>query len=137
MSLSISALSFIVLAVTVAVWLVADFEALSYQVTTTFDTSCAARIRTAPAINYTACYQLAFFVFYHFSINLLHRFCLPCVGVGKLFGWFWSCVGFFERPANVLDYEAWGSVKSIAKSSNEEIPFNSFVSIQSIPLPGV
>jgi len=38
-----------------AVWLVADFEALSYQVTTTFDTSCAARIRTAPAINYTAC----------------------------------------------------------------------------------
>ena len=40
-----------------------------------------------------------------FSFNLLHRFCLPCVGVGKLFGWFWSCVGFFERPANVLDYE--------------------------------
>jgi len=38
-----------------AVWLVADFEALSYQVTTTFDTSCAARIHTAPAINYTAC----------------------------------------------------------------------------------
>jgi len=27
-----------------AVWLVADFEALSYQVTTTFDTSCATRI---------------------------------------------------------------------------------------------
>jgi Flp pilus assembly pilin Flp len=27
---------------TVAVWLVADFKALSYQVTTTFDTSCAA-----------------------------------------------------------------------------------------------
>ena len=41
-----------------------------------------------------------------FSFNLLHRFCLPCVGVGKLFGWFWSCVGFFERPANVLDNEA-------------------------------
>ena len=38
-----------------AVWLVADFEALTYQVTSTFDTSCAARIRTAPAINYTAC----------------------------------------------------------------------------------
>jgi len=72
-----------------------------------------------------------------FSFNLLHRFCLPCVGVGKLFGWFWSCVSFFERPANVLDYEALGSVKSIAKSSNEEMPFNSFVSIQSIPLPGV
>jgi hypothetical protein len=43
-----------------AVWLVADFEALTYQVTTTFDTSCAARIRTAPAINYTACWQLVF-----------------------------------------------------------------------------
>ena len=40
---------------TMAVWLVAVFEALSYQVTTTFDTSCAARIPTAPAINYTAC----------------------------------------------------------------------------------
>jgi len=45
-----------------AVWLVADFEALSYQVTTTFDTSCAARIPTAPAINYTVCWQLAVFV---------------------------------------------------------------------------
>jgi len=45
-----------------AVWLVADFEALSYQVTTTFDTRCAAQIRTAPAINYTACYRLAFFI---------------------------------------------------------------------------
>ncbi len=38
-----------------AVWLVADFEALTYQVTTTFDTGCAARISTEPAINYTAC----------------------------------------------------------------------------------
>jgi hypothetical protein len=43
---------------TVAVWLVADYEALSYQVTTTFYTSCAARIPTTPAINYTACWQL-------------------------------------------------------------------------------
>jgi len=43
------------LPITMAVWLVAVFEALSYQVTTTFDTSCAARIPTAPAINYTAC----------------------------------------------------------------------------------
>jgi len=43
-----------------AVWLVADCEALSCQVTTTFDTSCAARIRTALAINYTACYRLVF-----------------------------------------------------------------------------
>jgi hypothetical protein len=43
-----------------AVWLVADFEALSYQVTTTFDTSCTAQIIIAPAINYTACWQLGF-----------------------------------------------------------------------------
>jgi hypothetical protein len=43
-----------------AVWLVADYEALTYQVTTTFDTSCAARIPTALAINYTACWQLVF-----------------------------------------------------------------------------
>ena len=43
-----------------AVWLVADFEALSCQVTTNFDRSCAAQIRTAPAINYTACWQLVF-----------------------------------------------------------------------------
>jgi hypothetical protein len=43
-----------------AVWLVADFEALPYQVTTTFDTSCTARIPTAPAINYTACYAVGF-----------------------------------------------------------------------------
>mgnify|MGYP006428457395 CR=1 FL=1 len=27
---------------------------------------------------------------------LLHLFCLPCVWVGKLFGWFWSCVGFLS-----------------------------------------
>jgi len=38
-----------------AVWLVADFEAPTYQITTTFDKCCAAQIRTAPAINYTAC----------------------------------------------------------------------------------
>jgi len=43
-----------------AVWLVADFEALSYQDTTAFDTGCTARIRTAPAINYTACYRQLF-----------------------------------------------------------------------------
>ena len=46
-----------------ALWLVADFEALSYQVTTTFDTSCAARIRTAPAINYTACCAFVHVIF--------------------------------------------------------------------------
>ena len=33
------------------------------------------------------------------SINLPHRFCLPCVRVGKLFGWFWSCDGFLcDQP---------------------------------------
>lgn len=42
-----------------AVRFVADFEALFYQVTTTFDMSCAARIRTLPAINYTACVRPA------------------------------------------------------------------------------
>ena len=57
-----------------AVWLVADFEALSYQVTTTFDTSCAARIRTAPAINYTACWQLVFIHIRLFVIYLAFIF---------------------------------------------------------------
>jgi len=57
-----------------AVWLVVDFEALSYQVTTTFDTSCAARIRTAPAINYTACWQLVFFHIRLFVIYLAFIF---------------------------------------------------------------
>jgi len=56
-----------------AVWLVADFEALSYQVTTTFDTSCAARILTAPAINYTACYQLGVVVCQWFE--MIFQFC--------------------------------------------------------------
>ena len=57
-----------------AVWLVADFEALPYQVTITFDTSYAARIRTAPAINYTACYRLVFIVFSHFSYQFATPF---------------------------------------------------------------
>jgi hypothetical protein len=54
-----------------AVWLVADFDALSYQVTTNFDTSCAARIPTAPAINYTACCMLVFII----QIQLVTSFC--------------------------------------------------------------
>jgi len=57
-----------------AVWLVADFEALSYQGTTTFDTSFAARIRTAPAINYTACWQLVFIHIRLFVIYLAFIF---------------------------------------------------------------
>ena len=58
-----------------AVWLVADFEALSYQVTTTLDTSCAARIPTAPAINYTACWQLVFIHIRLFVTYLALLFC--------------------------------------------------------------
>ncbi len=53
-----------------AVWLVADFEALSCQVTTTFDTGCAARIRTAPAINYNACCAFGFYLFHFLIVNL-------------------------------------------------------------------
>ena len=52
-----------------AVWLVADFEALSCQVTTTFNTSCAARIPTAPAINYTACCAFGFYFFHLLIVN--------------------------------------------------------------------
>jgi hypothetical protein len=58
-----------------AVWLVADFEALSCQVTTTFDTSCAARICTAPAINYTACWQL---VFIHIRLFVIYLDLFSC-----------------------------------------------------------
>ncbi len=58
-----------------AVWLVADFEALSCQVTTTFDTSCAARIPTAPAINYTACWQL---VFIHIRLYFIYLALFSC-----------------------------------------------------------
>jgi len=63
-----------------AVCFIADFEALSCQVTTTFDTSCAARIRTITAINYTVCYQLGvlgcqwfeiIFQFSHFVFSVL------------------------------------------------------------------
>jgi hypothetical protein len=34
---------------------VADFEAILYQATTTFDTGCAVKYPTAPANNNTAC----------------------------------------------------------------------------------
>jgi len=90
-----------------AVWLVADFEALPYQVTTTFDMSCAARIRTAPAINYTACYRLVFFIFCHFFYQFATSF-LSAVRLGRQALWLVLVVRWlFERPANVLDYEAW------------------------------
>jgi hypothetical protein len=58
---------------------------------------------TATRITFALCYQLAFI----FSNQFNFQFCsLLCVWVGKLFGWCRLCVGFFERPANVLDYEA-------------------------------
>ena len=75
------------------------FRSTFLSSSTTFDTSCAARIRTAPAINYTAYWQLAFihirlfviylaYIFYHCqpaptyprSINL---FCFLSVGNPK------------------------------------------------------
>ena len=56
-----------------AVWLVADFEALSYQVTTTFDTGCDVRIPTAPAINYTACCVAAHLSARHFAEYVMLR----------------------------------------------------------------
>ncbi len=84
------------------VWLVADFEALSCQVTTTFDTSVAARIRTAPAINYTACYRLVFFVFFHFlSIYYLVSVCRALGKASSLAG-FGLCVGFMSDQTMCL-----------------------------------
>jgi hypothetical protein len=44
-----------VLQVTVAVWIGADFEAITYQVTTIFDKSQNLETHTNTAINYTAC----------------------------------------------------------------------------------
>ena len=97
-----------------AVWLVADFEALSYQVTTTFNMSCATRLRTAPAINYTACYQLGVLVCQWFEIMFYIRHSVFPVlkdlvflvsakkrrkQAGSLAGFGFS-VGF-ERPDNV------------------------------------
>ena len=71
-----------------AVWLVADLEALTYQVPTTFDKSRAARIRTTPAINYTACYRLVFYtpsLYTIDNIELLYHchiaFLYACVGL--------------------------------------------------------
>jgi hypothetical protein len=40
------------------------------------------------------------------SICYMVSVCLLCAGRGKLFGWFCSCVGFSERPDNVLGYKA-------------------------------
>lgn len=42
-----------------------------------------------------------------FPFNLLHRFCLPCVRVGKLFCWFWSCVGILSDQPMCLTTKRW------------------------------
>jgi hypothetical protein len=47
----------------VALWLVADFEALSYQATPNFNKRENLETGTATAINYSACYLLAFLIF--------------------------------------------------------------------------
>jgi len=49
------AVLFFRLPLTMALWLVADFEALSYQDTTNFKKSENLEIRTETAINYSAC----------------------------------------------------------------------------------
>ena len=59
---------------------VRDYEAISYQFTPTFFTSRKPSKTSETRMHYTMCYRLVFFVFCHFSINLLHRFCLLCVG---------------------------------------------------------
>jgi len=41
--------------ITFALWLVADFEAIPYQVTPNINKSEKLEIRTATAINYSAC----------------------------------------------------------------------------------
>ena len=82
----------------VAVWLVADFEALSYQVTTTFDTSCAARIPTAPAINYTACWQL---VFIHIRLFVIY--------LAFIFLSLSTCTNLSTKHKFILFFERWQS----------------------------
>jgi hypothetical protein len=86
-----------------AVWLVADFEALCCQVTTTFDTSCAARIPTAPAINYTACWQL---VFIHIRLSVI---CLA------LFSCHYQSAPTYPRSTNLFCFLSVGNPKTVLK----------------------
>jgi len=62
-------------------------------------------IRTETALNYIRCYRLVFFVFSHFSFNLLLSLGLPSVGTDTLFDKLW-----FERGlvwlGNVCSCEA-------------------------------
>jgi len=55
----------------------------------------------------TPCCALVFYFSVIFSFNLLLCFCLPCVWVGKLFGWFWSCVGFLRDQPMCLTTKRW------------------------------
>ena len=86
-----------------AVWLVADFEALSYQVTTTFDTSYAARIPTAPAINYTACWQL---VFIHFCLFVNYLALYSC---------HFQTAPIYPRSTNLFCFFERGNPKTVLK----------------------
>ena len=54
---------------------VADFEALSCQVTRKFIRCRNAQIPTISAIKYTACYKLAFFLFKRHTIIIINQFC--------------------------------------------------------------
>jgi len=54
---------------TLALWLVADFEALTYQVKPNFNKSENLETSTATAINYSACYAPKFF-FFSLLINI-------------------------------------------------------------------
>jgi hypothetical protein len=53
-------IGFLPLLTTVALWLVADLDVLSYQVTPNFDKSENLETGTATAINYSACVELFF-----------------------------------------------------------------------------
>ena len=86
-----------------AVWLVADFEALTYQVTTTFDTSCVARIPTAPAINYTACWQLVFI-----------RICLFVIYIA-LISRHYQSIPTYPRSTNLFCFLSVGNLKTVLK----------------------
>ena len=53
-----------------ALWLVADLEALSYQATQNFNKSENLEISTATAINYSACYAAFLFIPFQILIHL-------------------------------------------------------------------
>jgi hypothetical protein len=71
-------------------------RAISCQVTRKVGAGYNPSHTTETLIGYTVCYRLVFFVFSHFSFNLLHRFCLLCVGFGGSFAIFGLSVGLCE-----------------------------------------